>query len=329
MLIRAAGAVAWRPGPEGAEILLVHRAKYDDWSLPKGKVEPGEPLPVTACREVGEEGGAVITLGTRLAPARYKVNGNPKQVDWWAARATSVDDGAVPNHEVDQAIWLPLAQALKRVSYKQDVSVLGDFAARPADTVPLILLRHAKALPRSEWSSDDGDRPLDKAGTADAASLAPLLSCFAPAAEVVCSPTARCLDTVKPYADRSGSKVRAELALAPTASQGPGAASYSLISALVAAGAPVIVCGHRENLPALLDVALTAADAVAPERAESPEPAWARGKSASWPGTGKRAAVIDGTRVPGAVTRPLPKGAFLVLHLAGGTLAGIDRYELS
>jgi 8-oxo-(d)GTP phosphatase len=329
MLIRAAGAVAWRPGPEGAEILLVHRAKYGDWSLPKGKVEPGEPLPVTACREVEEEGGAVITLGKRLAPARYKVNGNPKQVDWWAARATSVDDGAVPNHEVDQAIWLPLTQALKRVSYKQDVSVLGDFAARPADTVPLILLRHAKAVPRSVWSSDDGDRPLDKAGTADAASLAPLLSCFAPAAEVVSSPAARCLDTIRPYADQSGAKVRAEPALAPSASQGPGADSYSLISALVAAEAPVIVCGHRENLPALLDVALTAADAVAPERAEPRKPAAAGEKSASRPGAGKRSAVIDGTRVPGAVTRPLPKGAFLILHLAGGTLAGIDRYELS
>src|SRR6266702_1634621 len=169
MLIRAAGAVAWRPGPDGAEILLVHRAKYDDWSLPKGKVEPGELLPVTACREVGEEAGAAITLGNRLAPVRYKVNGNPKRVDWWAARVLSVDDSAVPNHEVDQVTWLPLAQALKRVSYKQDVSVLSDFAARPADTVPLILLRHAKALHRSEWNSADGDRPLDKAGTADAA----------------------------------------------------------------------------------------------------------------------------------------------------------------
>jgi len=122
MLIRAAGAVAWRPGPDGAEILLVHRAKYDDWSLPKGKVEPGEPLPVTAYREVGEESGAAITLGQRLAAVRYKVNGNPKQVDWWVARVTSVDDSAVPNHEVDQVAWLPLAQALKRVSYKQDVS---------------------------------------------------------------------------------------------------------------------------------------------------------------------------------------------------------------
>jgi len=330
MLIRAAGAVAWRPGPDGAEILLVHRAKYDDWSLPKGKVEPGEPLPVTAYREVGEESGAAITLGQRLAAVRYKVNGNPKQVDWWVARVTSVDDSAVPNHEVDQVAWLPLAQALKRVSYKQDVSVLSDFAARPADTVPLILLRHARALPRSEWNADDdGDRPLDKAGTTDATTLARLLSCFAPAAEVVTSPAVRCLDTVRPYAYLSGSNVRVEPALAPSAVQGSGADSYSLISALVAAEAPAIVCGHRENLPALLDVALTAAGAVAPERAEPPEWAGAQEKPTARQATGKRAAVIEGVRVPEAVTRPLPKGNFLVLHLAGGTLAGIDRYDLS
>src|SRR5579859_8113829 len=102
MLIRAAGAVAWRPGPDGDEVLLVHRAKYDDWSLPKGKQEPDEPLPVTAVREVLEESGASVTLGRHLAPARYKVNGHPKQVDYWAAAVTGLDPGAVPNGEVDQ-----------------------------------------------------------------------------------------------------------------------------------------------------------------------------------------------------------------------------------
>ena len=262
MLIRAAGAVAWRPGPDGAEILLVHRAKYDDWSLPKGKVEPGEPLPVTATREVGEEAGAAITLGRRLGPARYKVNGSPKQVDWWAARATAVDAGAVPNDEVDQVAWLPLDRALRQVSYKQDVSALGDFAAGPAATVPLILLRHAKALRHSEWTKDDIDRPLDKAGLAAAAALARLLSCFAPKTRVITSPAARCVDTVRPYAELSGSQVQAVEALSPSAlGLAVPADSYTLISALVASGTPAIVCAHRENLPALLDVALTAAGA--------------------------------------------------------------------
>lgn len=318
MLIRAAGAVAWRPGPVGAEILLVHRAKYDDWSLPKGKVEPGEPLPVAAAREVGEEAGATITLGRRLGPVRYKVNGNPKQVDWWAARTTAVDDSAVPNDEVDQVAWLPLEQALKRVAYKQDVTVLSHFAARPADTVPLILLRHAKALPRSEWTKDDTDRPLDKAGIADAAALARLLSCFAPKAEVITSPAARCVDTVRPYAELSGSAVRTVAALSPSALAATKPAdSYTLISAQVASDAPAIVCAHRENLPALLDVALTAAGAVAPGRAKLR------------PGSGKRPAAGNGgaSDVPESVAKPLAKGAFLVLHLASGTLAGIDRYE--
>ncbi len=216
MLIRAAGAVAWRPGPDGDEVLLVHRAKYDDWSLPKGKQEPDEPLPITAAREVQEETGAVITLGRHLAPVRYKVNGNPKQVDFWAAQVIAMDDTAVPNHEVDKIAWLPVAAALRRVSYKQDVAVLTDFAAGVADTTPFILLRHARALPRSEWKADDTARPLDKQGTADAAVLAGLLACFAPGASlapqaaVVSSPAVRCLDTVRPYADLTWSPVRPE-----------------------------------------------------------------------------------------------------------------------
>ncbi|MGH2929815.1 MAG: NUDIX hydrolase, partial [Solirubrobacteraceae bacterium] len=84
-LIKAAGGVAWRPGAGGVpEVLLVHPKKYDDWSLPKGKVEPGEPLPVAAVREVLEEGGARLALGRRLVSVRYHVGGRPKRVHYWA-----------------------------------------------------------------------------------------------------------------------------------------------------------------------------------------------------------------------------------------------------
>jgi 8-oxo-dGTP pyrophosphatase MutT (NUDIX family)/phosphohistidine phosphatase SixA len=294
MLIRAAGAVAWRPGPDGDEVLLVHRAKYDDWSLPKGKQEPDEPLPVTAAREVLEETGATITLGRHLAPVRYKVNGNPKQVDFWVAQVVAVDETAVPNHEVDEVAWLPVADAVERVSYKQDLAVLAEFAGNPPDTVPLILLRHAKALPRSEWKRADDDRPLDKAGAADAVTLASMLSCFAPRAAVVTSPAVRCVDTIRPYAARAGSLVQAFDALRAGPAAGPGPAAAQVFS-LIAARDPAIVCGHRENLPGLLEAAV---------------------------------GFLDGKAVPDKIAKPLPKGAFLVLHMMAGALAGIDRYEL-
>ena len=180
-LIKAAGGVAWRPGPDGQpEILLVHRKKYDDWSLPKGKTEPGEPLPVTAVREVLEEGGARLALGRRLVSVRYNVGGRPKRVHYWAARVLSVDEHAVPNAEVDEVDWLPADHAVERVSYPHDHGVLADFAARPAGTVPLILLRHSKALAKGGWKRADADRPLDASGRSDAKALADLLACFAP-----------------------------------------------------------------------------------------------------------------------------------------------------
>ena len=230
---------------------------------------------------------------------RYKVNGNPKQVDYWAAHVTAIDETAVPNGEVDQVAWLPLAEALKRVTYKQDVAVLIDFADGPADATPLILLRHAKALPRSDWRRDDVDRPLDKAGAADAATLAGLLACFAPKATVVSSPARRCLDTVRPYAARASSPVRVSAALTARPAAVPAHAGQpapaALLFSLIAAREPAIVCAHRENLPALLESA---------------------------------AGFLGGKPVPAGVAKPLPKGAFLVLHMVAGTLAGMDRYEL-
>src|ERR1700721_2920201 len=127
-LIKAAGAVAWRPGPDGRpEILLVHRRKYDDWSLPKGEGEPGEPRPFTAAREVLEEGGARLALGRRLDSIRYNVGGRPKRVHYWSASVASLDDRAVPNDEVDEIEGVAADPAAERISYNRDNAVLADF----------------------------------------------------------------------------------------------------------------------------------------------------------------------------------------------------------
>jgi phosphohistidine phosphatase SixA len=183
------------------------------------------------------------------------------------------------------------------VSYKQDAAVLLDFAVSFTESTPLILLRHARALPRSEWKRADLERPLDKVGTADAATLAGLLACFAPQATVVSSATVRCLDTVRPYAALTGSSVRPSDALVARYETSPTTRAARLFS-LIAARSPGVVCAHRENLPALLQAAVEFLG--------------------GYPG---------GPAVPDKVAKPLSKGAFLVLHTAAGALLGIDRYD--
>ncbi len=109
--IRAAGCVLWRRSPvDGTlEICLVHRPKYDDWSHPKGKLKRGEDPCRGALREVTEETGYAAVPGASLPTARYPVNGRPKQVRYWAARATG--GSFSPNREVDRVLWLPPASA--------------------------------------------------------------------------------------------------------------------------------------------------------------------------------------------------------------------------
>src|SRR4029077_5808008 len=108
--ILSAGAVVWRPARPGIEVLLIHRPRYDAWSLPKGKREPGEHVLLTATREVLEETTVRPVLGPRLRTVEYLVRGRPKQVDYWAALAAHDQAGA--SHEIDAVRWLPLPQAL-------------------------------------------------------------------------------------------------------------------------------------------------------------------------------------------------------------------------
>lgn len=252
-LIRAAGAVLWRPGPRGPEILLIHRDRYDDWSLPKGKRERGEQLLLTAVREVEEETSLRTVLGPRLRSVFYHYRGLPKRVDYWAA---SADGEAKPSHEVDAIDWVPLADAKDRLSYAHDLDVVSDLV--PERTAPLIVLRHAAAVPKG---GDDLRRPLDEKGERDAAALTGLLTAFAPHARVLSSPARRCVDTVRYYAAAAGTTIEENPDLITTDIASP----EPLIRSLVAAGQPAIVCVHRENLPVVLAAACSALGAVPPE----------------------------------------------------------------
>ncbi len=300
-LIFAAGAVVWRPTapgtPEisGAEILLVHRPKYDDWSLPKGKREPGEHILLTAVREVFEETSVRSVLGPRLPPVEYQTGVSGKRIDYWSV--LSLAGHAAASHEVDAVAWVPLSQAREQLSYPRDAAVVAGL--RPRETVPLILLRHASAGEKEDWPADDDSRPLDTKGKMDAFALAGLLPCFAPEAQVLSSPALRCTESVRPYATGFGGAVEAEAALGLSGRQGDFSSRTSrgdvftgLVRDLVAAGRPAVLCLHRENLPKALAAACAALGAPPPEH---PDP-------------------------------PLSKGGFWVVHMAAGELAGLERY---
>lgn len=122
--MRAAGGALWRRSPAGViEVLLVHRPRYDDWSLPKGKCDDGEADEVCARREVAEETGLCGPLGPELPSQRYRdQKGRDKVVRYWAMEAPA-GDGRL-EHEVDEVAWLTLDGARQRLSYARDIEVL-------------------------------------------------------------------------------------------------------------------------------------------------------------------------------------------------------------
>ena len=123
-LVRAAGGVILRPVLRGAsEILVVHRPKYDDWTLPKGKCNPGEPDETCALREVEEETGLECELGDEVAVVEYEdAKGRPKRVRYFAMTPSGGAVAAAEN-EVDEVRWLTLEEALETLSYRRDAEI--------------------------------------------------------------------------------------------------------------------------------------------------------------------------------------------------------------
>lgn len=225
--VLAAGALVWRLKNDKLQVLVVHRPRYDDWSFPKGKAEPGESMVLTAIREVAEETGRQIVLGRYLGKARRRlVSGRKKRTLYWAAQV-------LPEHgpgeglraavkpaskrEIDKVRWWKAEKAARKLTHADDKRLLARlvdwYESGQLQVHSLVLVRHAKAVSRATWGygiNSEITRPLVMGrGQAQARDVAALLSAYG-VRELVSSPWRRCVDTLAPYAHGCGLDLRSD-----------------------------------------------------------------------------------------------------------------------
>lgn len=248
--IPAAGAVVLREGAKGPEVAVVHRPRYDDWSLPKGKENPGEPGPVAAVREVREETGLEVRLDVPLDAQRYTTPAGLKHVFWWRASVVA-EHPRPPDREVDAVHWWAVARARKRLTRAADVALLEQALALPPTTA-LVLVRHAKAMDRKNWTLVDAVRPLTRRGRQQARDLIPMLAAFG-VRRLLSSSSTRCVSTLTPFALHAGLALERCSRLSEEEGTGDrdgvGEVVQALITQTRATREPSAVCGHRPVIP--------------------------------------------------------------------------------
>ena len=244
--IRAAGGVITRRSTAGErEVLVAHRPRYDDWSFPKGKADPGESDEDCALREVEEETGFKCRLGAELPQAHYiDRKGRPKSVRYWTMEP--VGGEFVPNAEVDRAEWVDLRRALNLLSYDHDLATVEEMLEEEIQSASILLLRHGTAGEREKWKGDDRLRPLDERGRRQAIELVELLNPY-PIKRILSSRYVRCVQTVEPLAERLGLEVETVDELAEGASaEEVGRLMESL------SGELSLLCTHGDIIEAVL-----------------------------------------------------------------------------
>jgi 8-oxo-dGTP diphosphatase len=238
-------------GPGGGrEVALVHRPRYDDWSLPKGKLRRGEhPIP-GACREVLEETALRPSVGPRLPTVSYPPRNGPapdKVVDYWAM-TVAADLGFRPGPETDELSWVPVDRALEMVSYARDAWVLNAFTRLPLTAPPVVVVRHASAGERERFTGPDDQRPLDAAGAGRARELAAILRWFSPTRLLSASPR-RCRQTLAPLARMIDLDIEVEMAFNEDADL---RAAAELLPGLATGSGCTVVCSQGKLIPPML-----------------------------------------------------------------------------
>jgi 8-oxo-dGTP diphosphatase len=212
--IWAAGGVVTRRRSDGRhEYLIVHRPRYDDWSLPKGKLDNGEGFKAAAKREVAEETGFEVVSLAKLGAIGYDTPaGNSKVVRYWLFEAER--GRFIPNPEVDEVAWVRPNKADERLTYSRDRALVRWAASltNHPDAARVHLVRHAVAGSRKCSDGDDRDRPLTEPGRKQAAAISKLLM-KTPLTHAYTSTHARCEQTLQPLGRALGIEIETEPSL--------------------------------------------------------------------------------------------------------------------
>lgn len=258
LLVRAAGVLIWRRRKGELQVAMVHRPRYDDWAWAKGKLDRGEDVAAAAAREAREETGLVVRLGMPLPPATYSLpragdRDQVKRVDYWAG--SPIGGTGVLEHEIDEVAWLTPDQARRRLTYRRDLEQLEALVslelAGALETWTLLVIRHARALGRSDWSRADPLRPLTPVGRRRAGRLVPILTAYAPE-QVLSSTSTRCHDTVAPYAQTAVVPLRTKRGLSEEGYTAAPDKVHKHLRRIFERARTVAVCTHGPVLGAVL-----------------------------------------------------------------------------
>ncbi|WP_051011586.1 NUDIX hydrolase [Corynebacterium timonense] len=254
----AAGAVLWRGSvpAEGddvsnIEVACIHRPRYDDWSLAKGKVDPGESLVSTAVREIREETGYHVRLGKLLGKTVYPVKNTTKVVYYWTGEVTGGE--FVPNDEVDEIRWLALPEAKELLTYDLDREVLekAEKRFRLPTHARVLYVRHGRAHDREKWSGDDNLRPLDKKGLRQSEMLVPQLAPFAPTRIYSAVPD-RCQNTVAPLADELSLEITVDARFGDDGWAASQVEAQKAFMEVVEQGGTSVICAQGTVMPQMI-----------------------------------------------------------------------------